>query len=235
MQGFAAAALCVLHPAYDLAMTPIAPQQLLDALSWRYATKSFDPARIIPGEVWDALERSLVLTPSSSGLQPWKFLVVTDRPLREKLRAASWNQAQITDASHLLVFLGRTEMRKEDVQRHVERTAAVRGVAVESLEKYRNSIIRDIVDGPRGKQVPEWAARQCYIALGQFMLACAQIGVDACPMEGLDPVKYDEILGLAGTGFGTVVACPAGYRSATDKYATIPKVRFPLEQIIERR
>ncbi|MBN8525781.1 MAG: NAD(P)H-dependent oxidoreductase [Planctomycetes bacterium] len=216
-------------------MTPIAPQQLDEALNWRYATKAFDPSRTIPADVWAALERSLVLTPSSFGLQPWKFLVITDKALREQLRPASWNQSQVTDCSHHVVFLGRTEMREADVQRLIDASAATRGIPAASLDGYKNMMLKDVVHGPRGKIAAEWSARQCYIALGQFMLACAQLGVDACPMEGFEPARYDEILGLAGTGYRSVVACPVGYRAAGDKYATLKKVRFPLAEVVERR
>lgn len=216
-------------------MTPIAPTQLLEALSWRYATKTFDATRKIPEDTWAALERSLVATPSSYGLQPWRFLVVTDPALRAQLMPASWNQRQVVDASHHVVFLGRTEMVEADVTRHVERTAAVRGIPAANLEKFKQVMVKDVVHGPRGKIAAEWAARQCYIALGQFMASCALLGIDACPMEGFEPEQYDRILGLAGTGWRSVVCCPAGYRSADDKYATTPKVRFPLDQVVERR
>lgn len=216
-------------------MNVLAPAQLDAALAWRYATKAFDPARTIPAETWDALERSLVLTPSSYGLQPWKFVVVRDRALRERLRAVSWNQAQVVDCSHHVVFCARAEMREADVQRLIDATAAARGVPPASLDGYKAMMLRDIVNGPRAVQAFEWAARQCYIALGQFMLAGATLGVDTCPMEGIDPVKYDELLGLAGSGYRTVVACAAGYRVAGDKYATLAKVRYPLAQVVQRR
>jgi nitroreductase len=218
-----------------MAMQPIAPAQLDAALAWRYATKVFDPARKIPADVWSALERSLVATPSSYGLQPWKFLVITDPALRAKLRPASWNQSQVTDCSHHVVFLGRTEMQERDVQRLIDATAAARGIPAAALDGYKGMMLKDVVHGPRGKVAAEWAARQCYIALGQFMLACAQVGVDACPMEGFDPAQYDQILGLAGTGYRAVVACPAGYRAAGDKYAALAKVRYPADQVIEHR
>lgn len=216
-------------------MQPIAPAQLDAALAWRYATKVFDPARKIPAEVWAALERSLVATPSSYGLQPWKFLVITDPALRAKLRPASWNQSQVTDCSHHVVFLGRTEMSERDVQRLIDATAAARGIPASALDGYKGMMLKDVVNGPRGKAAAEWATRQCYIALGQFMLACAQLGVDACPMEGFDQVQYDQILGLAGTGYRSVVACPAGYRAAGDKYAALAKVRYPSAEVIEHR
>jgi nitroreductase len=216
-------------------MSTIAPAQLLASLNWRYATKVFDPARTIPAATWTAIEQSLVLTPSSYGLQPWKFLVITERPLREKLRAVSWNQSQVVDASHHVVFLARTEMRVDDVQKLIDRTVAVRGVPATALDGYKGMMIKDVVDGPRGKLAREWATRQCYIALGQLMTTCAVLGIDACPMEGLDPVQYDAILGLTGSGYTTAVACPVGYRAAGDKYATLAKIRYPVDQVVERR
>jgi nitroreductase len=216
-------------------MTPISPTQLIDALQWRYATKVFDATRTIPAATWDALERSLVLTPSSYGLQPWKFIVITDKALREQLKPVSWNQAQVTDCSHHVVFCGRTEMQEQDIQRLIDAIAAQRGIPAAAIDGYKGMMLKDVVHGPRGKVAAEWAARQCYIALGQFMLACADLGVDACPMEGIDPAKYDQILGLAGTGYRTVVACPAGYRAAGDKYAQLAKVRFPVAEVVERR
>jgi len=216
-------------------MQPISPAQLDSALAWRYATKVFDPTRRLPAEVWAALERSLVATPSSYGLQPWKFLVVSDPALKAKLRAVSWNQSQVTDCSHHVIFLARTEMSERDVQRLIDSTVTARGLPVGSLDGYRGMMLNDVVHGPRSKVAHEWAARQCYIALGQFMLSCAQLGVDACPMEGFDPAKYDEILGLASTGYKAVVACPVGYRAAGDKYASLAKVRFLASEVIEHR
>ena len=216
-------------------MIPTTPANLISTLTWRYATKQFDLTKPIPHDVWQALLQSLVLTPSSYGLQPWKFLVIDDPALRTRLRAVSWNQSQVEDCAHHVVFLGRTSMTEADVDRLIDGTAAARGVAPDTLAGYRGMIIKDIVSGPRSQWVAEWAARQVYIALGQFMLACAELGVDACPMEGLDPAAYDRILGLDGTGYRTVVACPAGYRAATDKYASAAKVRFPLREVIEVR
>jgi nitroreductase len=216
-------------------MSPCAPDTLIQALNWRYATKVFDPARKISEADLRTLEESLVLTPSSFGLQPYRFLVVTDPALRAKLRDASWGQGQVADCSHLFVFLARKRLTEADVDHLIERTVQVRGVAAESLASYRAMMIGTLVTGPRAASVPEWAARQAYIALGQFMASAALLGLDTCPMEGLDPAKYDEILGLANTPFRTVVACPVGYRAPVDKYAALPKVRFPVEELVQLR
>lgn len=216
-------------------MHTIAPATLQDALAWRYATKVFDASRRIPDELWTALEQSLVLTPSSWGLQPWRFVVVTDVGLKQQLRPVSWNQPQITDCSHLVVFAARTEIREADLDRLIQAMATTRGVDPSTLAPYRQMMQADIVAGPRAAIAREWAIRQCYIALGQFMLSCALLGIDACPMEGIDPPAYDRILGLEGSGYGTAVACAAGYRAANDKYAQLPKVRYPLAEVVLRR
>ncbi len=212
----------------------LSAQELLTVQNRRYATKKFETTPI-PAETWAALEASLVLTPSSFGLQPWKFLVVSDPAVRAKLKEASWGQAQVEEASHLVVFLAKDTLSAEDVQHFIARIAEVRGVAPESLAGYRDMMVGTLVTGPRAAHIQEWATRQVYIALGNFMTSAALLGVDTCPMEGLDPARYDEILGLAGTGYHTVCACPAGYRSGDDKYAALAKVRFPVEEIVVHR
>lgn len=210
-------------------------EELLTVQKWRYATKKFDASKKIAPDVWDALEASLVLTPSSFGLQPWKFLVVTDPGTRAKLREVSWNQSQVEEASHLVVFLAKDGVEEADVDHFVKRIADVRGVPEASLEGYRGMMVASVVKGKGPAKVPEWAARQCYIALGNFMTSAALLGVDTCPMEGLDAAEYDRILGLAGTGYHTICVCPAGYRSSEDAYATLAKVRFPREEVIGRK
>jgi nitroreductase len=211
------------------------PQSLLTALGWRYAVKAFDPSARITEDVWDALERSLVLTPSSYGLQPWKFLVITDPELKARLEPHAWNQKQVTQCSHFVVFLVKRGVNETDVDRWIARMSEVQGVPVEKLKGYKDFMMSDFVNGPRKAVVDEWAARQVYIALGNFMTSAAVLGVDTCPMEGIVPPKFDEVLGLTGTGYATVVACAAGHRSAGDKYASSPKVRYPASAVIERR
>lgn len=199
---------------------------LIDALYWRYAVKIFDATKKIPDELWSDLETSLILTPSSYGLQPWKFLVVTSSDVKKQLTPHSWNQKQVESCSHYVVFLARNEMTEADVQKFMDQTAHVRGVESSTMDGYKKMIIGDVVKGARSTWVREWAARQLYIALGNFMTSAAILGVDTCPMEGIDPAKYDEVLGLTNSGYHTVVACAAGYRSPEDKYQHAKKVRF---------
>ena len=152
---------------------------------------------------------------------------------RAALLPQSWGQKQVVDCSHYVVFLARTEMKETDVDRFLARTAQVRGIPVESLASYRGMMLGDIVNGPRGKAAHEWAARQAYIALGNTMTAAAILGVDACPMEGIVPAEYDKILKLEGSDYKTVVALALGYRAATDKYATLAKVRYDAKELIQ--
>ncbi|MGO8839414.1 MAG: NAD(P)H-dependent oxidoreductase [Limisphaerales bacterium] len=207
-------------------------QQLLNALQWRYATKVFDATKKIPADVWQTLERALVLTPTSYGLQPYRFLVINDPAKRAGLLPHSWNQKQVVDASHFVVFAARTRMTEADVVKLIQRTSAIRKIPAESLNFYRDMMLGDIVNGPRGKAAHEWAARQAYIALGNLMTCAAVLGVDACPMEGLNPAEYDRVLGLQGGDYATVVACALGYRAANDKYASLAKVRYETADLV---
>ncbi len=217
-------------------MSSITPSTLTQQLQWRYATKQFDTSRQIPLDHWAALEQALVLTPSSYGMQPWKFIVLhKDAELRERLVPCSWGQRQVADCSHYVVFAVRTEINQSDVDRYLESIASTRQVAVTSLASLRKMIEGGIVQRLNAQQQQEWASRQAYIALGNFMTSAALLGIDACPMEGIDPSKYDDILGLRGSGWTTCVGCAAGYRAATDKYADLAKVRYPAHIVVEHR
>ena len=213
-------------------MTPVPPSTLLNQLHWRYATKRFDPNRKIPADLWKTLEEVLVLAPSSFGLQPWKFVVVTNPETKRALVLHSWTQSQPGDCSHHVVFAVRKGLGAHDVERYVQRIMAVRGATRESLAAYQNIMLGSLDHAAKAGHLDAWQTHQVYIALGQFMASAAMLGVDTCPMEGIDPARYDEVLGLTGSGYATVVACAAGYRAADDKYATVPKVRFPITETI---
>jgi nitroreductase len=208
------------------------PDDLLNSLRFRYATKAFDPTREIPDEIWNALLESLVLAPSSFGLQPWKFLVVESSHLRDELRQVSWNQGQITDAARLVVFTSRTDLTPEDTRRWLERLADVQDQDLNQLDGY-GKVIDGFAANMTVEQRHAWNTRQTYLALGQFMTSAAVMGVDTCPLEGLDPASYDRILGLEGSGYATCVACAVGYRLDSDPYASRPKARFDAVELIE--
>lgn len=213
-------------------MNPITTQQLVNALEWRYATKVFDPDKKIPADLWQTLEHALVLSPSSYGLQPYRFLVIRDAAKRAALLPHSWNQKQVVDCSHYIVFTARTKMTEADIDRFLALTSRVRNLPAEALSAYRGMMVGDLVTGPRGKIAHEWATRQAYIALGNLMTCAAVLGVDACPMEGFVPAEYDRVLGLENSGYASVVCCALGYRSANDKYAGLAKVRHEAADLV---
>ncbi|PTX91289.1 NAD(P)H-dependent oxidoreductase [Opitutus sp. ER46] len=212
----------------------LSPEALLEALHWRYATRKFDAARKIAAADWHALEQSLVLAPSSIGLQPWRFFVVTDAAVKERLMAAAWRQVQVVDCSHFVVFAVRRNLGADHVARHVARMAEVRGLPIESLAKFRDMAVGNLDQARAEGRLDKWQEHQLYIALGQFLASAAVLGIDTCPMEGFEPAKFDEILGLKGTEFASVVACAAGYRVPDERYALMKKVRFRTEDVIVR-
>jgi nitroreductase len=218
----------------NVAQHPIHINQLIAQLNWRYATKKFIPDRKIGSDDWAALEETLRLSPSSGGLQPWKFIVVTDPGIRATLLPASYNQSQITDASHVVVFAAKTGFNESDVEEHLKNVAHTQGTSIESLAPLRNMLVGGIIRSMDETKRNAWARNQAYIALGTFLTSAALIGIDACPMEGFDHSRYDEILGLKASGLESVVIAAAGYRSSTDRHARAPKVRFAREQVIAR-
>lgn len=204
----------------------ISPATLRQRLDWRYAVKQFDPERRIDGNTWNSLMEALRLSPSSGGLQPWKFVVVSDPAVRERLVPASFGQVQVREASHLVVFAAKKNFGETEVDAHIRKTAAVRGVTVEALDGLRGMLLAGIVTPKDTAAREAWAARQTYLALGVLVAAAAVMGVDAAPMEGFSPEQYDTILNLGEKGLTATVICAVGYRSPADKYAKSPKVRF---------
>jgi len=209
-------------------------ERIIEQLNWRYATKKFDPAKKLSAEDWAVLEQALVLAPSSYGLQPYKFIVVTDDDLKRKLLPAAFGQTQIVDSSHLVVFAARKEPGNELVEEYIERLQEVRGTPREPLEEYIGQMkgkLKSLSD--KGPAVT-WSQRQAYIALGFLLETAALLGIDACPMEGFRPEGFDEILGLED--YTSSALCALGYRAEDgDWLAPLEKVRFPKEKLIEMR
>lgn len=205
-------------------------EDVLHGLKWRYATKQFDASKKISESDWKVLEQSILLSPSSYGIQPWKAFVVTSDELKQKLPAAAWGQNQPRDCSHFVVFAARKHVDQAYVQKFVQRTADVRGIEVSSLNGLRDAILNKT---SHLQDHVAWTARQCYIGLGFLLETAALLQIDACPMEGILPDKVDEILGLSSSHYTTVVACALGYRQSTDKYATAEKVRFEPGDLIQ--
>lgn len=205
---------------------------LIDNLNWRYATKKFDSTKKITDEKLTILKEALRLSPSSYGLQPYKFLIIENKEIREKLKEKSWGQTQITDASHLLVLCSYIDINENHIDDHVSNTASARGMEVEALKGFgdfmKNTISKLDVEK---KQI--WNSKQAYIALGQLLSACAHLKIDATPMEGFDPAGYDEVLGLKAKNLHASLVCPIGYRSEEDANQHFAKVRKSTEALFE--
>jgi len=214
-------------------MATLSEKDLLEQLKWRYAVKEFDPSKRIPDETIETLEEALVLTPSSFGLQPWKFFLIEDASIKEQLPSISWNQSQPKDCSHMVVLAIKRDFAEADVLRFIECMAKARGVSVEELEGYSKFAGGFVAQGISEGWIEHWSTHQVYIALGQLMASAALLGIDACPMEGIQADAYDELLGL--DGYHTVLGCALGYRSESDKYASMPKARYARDEVIERR
>ncbi len=212
-------------------MSELSPQDLLQQLNWRYATKKFNASQTIPEDIWNTIASSLVLTPSSFGLQPWHFIVVRDPKIKEELLPHSWGQKQVSDCSHFVVLTAKTSMTEAEIDAFLARTVEIRGGEIDQLNPYREMMVGFTKNMDETAQI-QWAKLQTYIALGQLMSNAAVLGIDACPMEGIVPAEYDRILGLREKGLTTSVACALGYRCPDDKYATAPKVRFDESEVL---
>lgn len=215
-----------------MSYTFLDPEQALEQLHWRYATKKFDSSRKIPEATWKTLEQSLVLSPSSFGLQPWQFLVVRNPEIRQKLLEPAWGQKPVVDASHLVVLANKLEVNEADVERHVRRMAEVQQVSPEDLSGFANMVKGYLKEPPFPLDTNKWAAKQTYLALGFFLTSAAMMGIDTLPMEGFIPAKIDEILNLNSQGYTAVVLCAAGYRAVDDAHADKPKVRFTTDKVV---
>ncbi|MCB1024104.1 MAG: NAD(P)H-dependent oxidoreductase [Acidobacteria bacterium] len=213
----------------------ISNAELIEQLKWRYAVKVFDREKKISDEDWQALEDTLVLAPSSYGLQPWKYYVISDPETRQKLLPCSFHQKQTVDCSHLVVIAARKDTCPNDIEKYIERIIEVRGTPPEELEAMKNVMIGMRKAAADAGVINEWAARQCFISLGFLMTAAAIRGIDTCPMEGFVPEEYDRILNIAEDGYFSVVVCALGYRhEERDWLGKLPKVRFEKEDVIKQ-
>ncbi|MCB5199488.1 NAD(P)H-dependent oxidoreductase [Loktanella sp. TSTF-M6] len=198
---------------------------LNDLLNWRYATKKMDPTKTVPEEKVTAILDALRLAPTSSGTQPFEVMVVTNKDIRAKLSEAAFGQQQLVDGSHVLVFAAWDDYTDERIDMVRDETGNARGGVTDQVRDYYENL-KGMLVGRDADVNFQHAAKQAYIALGVAMLAAAEQEVDATPMEGFDPAKFDEILGLREKGLKTCVILPLGYRDAeNDWLVDAPKVR----------
>ncbi|MES2275739.1 MAG: NAD(P)H-dependent oxidoreductase [Bacteroidota bacterium] len=202
----------------------------LKNLQWRVAIKTFDSNKKLSTQQLNDLLAAIQLSPSSAGLQPYRVVVVEDADTRAKLREAGYGQAQITDASQLIVFAAETAVDEALVKNYIDLIAATRGVDREQLVGFEQMIVGSVNSKSQEERI-SWAQKQAYIALGVLLSAAATLQIDACPMEGFNPAAFDEILGLKEKGLTASVIAAVGFRSDEDVYSKLPKVRKPAGEL----
>ena len=209
---------------------------LIESLNWRYATTKFDSSKTISDVEVDKLKEITKLSPSSWGFQFYKVLVISDEKLKQQLLPTAYNQSQIVDCSHLFIFCSYKTVFESDIDQMIEEFHHTRAndenYSKESIDSYASGAKKSILNMNQDKQL-EWLKKQCYIALGQLMVGCADMRIDSCPMEGFKSDEADEILDLHSQNLTSVVLLPAGYRSSEDKYQHKTKVRKPNNLLFE--
>ena len=203
---------------------------IIEKLNWRYATKKFDPNQNLTNEDINKIKEIIRLSPASYGLQPYKVFVVVNQSTKAALRAVSWDQPQITDAPALLVFARNKNYTTTEVDNYIDNIVDTRGIPKEALGAYEG-MMKHAVNSLTEDQRAVWVEKQIYLALGNLLTSLAVEGIDACPMEGFDKEKYDEILGL--TDMTSVVICPVGVRDQSDETQNYKKVRKPIDDLFE--
>jgi nitroreductase len=209
-------------------------EPFLRNLHWRYATKKFDTTKKLSADQLELIAESLRLAPSSFGVQPWKFYLLEDPDLRRRVReGAAHGQPQVTDASHILVLASRLNLSASDIDTYIADISHTRGIPESDLAGRRESIL-NFINGRSSEALDAWCARQLYIALGFGLMAAAQNGIDACPMEGFDPEAVAKLIGADTDGYMPRAFLALGFRSETDDYATAEKVRFPQNIVMKK-
>ncbi len=203
----------------------------IEALSWRYATKKFDSSKLVENKKLEKIKNAFNLTPTSYGLQPIKLIIIQNQDLKNKLLPYSYNQNQIVDASHLLVFCIDNIIDKEFILKNFDLIKSVRNTPDEILNPYKDYLVNHF-NQLSSEEIIEWATNQAYLAMGNVLTVSALEKIDACPMEGFIPEKFTEILGLEQFDLTPVLVMPIGYRDKKDEFSSMKKVRKPLEEVI---
>jgi nitroreductase len=203
---------------------------ILEHRTWRYATKKFDTSKKISHQDLNSLLEATRLSASSYGLQPYHVFVISDPEVREKLKPVSWNQSQITDASHLIVFAHATDFGEELIDDFITNLSDTRNIPLDGLNGYAEMMKSNLVGLPTDVKA-SWAGKQVYIALGNALQAAAELKIDTCPMEGFQPEEYNKILGLTDKDLNAAVVLAVGYRSEEDQTQNLPKVRKSKEEL----
>ncbi|GFD83004.1 NAD(P)H-dependent oxidoreductase [Tenacibaculum sp. KUL118] len=203
---------------------------LIDNLEWRYATKKFDASKKVSAQHIELLKRAIQLAPSSYGLQLYTILIIEDSAIKEQLKAVSYGQSQITDASHLFVFCNYSKVTNDHIDAYFSLKSEIEQVDISNFKEYADFIKSDVTSRTLVEK-SRWTSNQVYIALGNLLNACSELKIDACPMEGFDAEAYNKILDLDKLGLNAAVVAPVGYRSDEDYSQNTYKVRKPIESL----
>jgi nitroreductase len=207
--------------------------QIIESLKWRYATKKFDANRFLDDTQIEVLKEAFNLTATSYGLQPIRLVIIHNKELQEQLVPHSWNQRQVADASHVLVLCVENTIDSTTVEAYFDRVKAIRNTPDDILAPFKDFMI-DTFSKKTTEELKTWASKQAYLAMGNLLTVCGAEKIDACPMEGFVPEKYDEVLGLEAHGLSSVLVLPVGYRAEDDMFSSMNKVRKSVaESVLE--
>ncbi|MET2984412.1 NAD(P)H-dependent oxidoreductase [Aureibaculum conchae] len=204
---------------------------IIKSLKWRYACKKFDDTKVISDDKIEVVSEAFNLTATSFGLQPIKMLIISDKKLQQQLMEHSFEQIQVSTASHVLVICIHDYFTLEDIDAYFDLEKEIRGTSEEILGKYRTQL-KNIFANKSTLEKQKSAINQAYIALGNLMTVCALEKIDSCPMEGFNAQKFDEILELKKQNLKSVLVLPVGYRADDDFMSTLKKVRKPIDETV---
>ena len=200
-------------------------------LKWRYAVKKFDNNKFLTPEQINTLKEAFNLTATSYGLQPIKLLVINNKEVQQNLVEHSWNQQQVAQASHVLVFCIDTRLNENDVESYFQRVQEIRNTPDKIINPFKD-YLKGVISSKSNEDLISWAKNQAYLAMGNLLTVCAQEKIDSCPMEGFIPEKYDEVLNLEEQNLTSVLVLPVGYRAEDDFMKDQKKVRKSLDEIV---
>ncbi|CAM3474785.1 NAD(P)H-dependent oxidoreductase [Aequorivita lipolytica] len=203
----------------------------IEKLQWRYATKTFDSSKILSEEKLNILKETFNLTATSYGLQPLKLVVISNSELKTKLMPLTYNQPQVRDASHVLILCVEKNINENFILEHFKRVEGQRNTPRKILEPFEKNLIASFTE-KNSEEIKDWMVNQLYLTLGALLTVCAVEEIDACPMEGFEPKKYDKLIGLDKRGLESVIALPVGYRDESDFFKDLKKVRRGVDELI---
>lgn len=205
---------------------------VIDNYNWRYATKKFDPSKKVSNSNIESIKESITLAPTSYGLQLFKVFVVENQEIKEKLRKASFNQSQISDASHTFIFCNYTKVLESDIDMYIKNKSIIQNKPLSEIKGYGDFLKKTLLK-KNDDEISIWATNQVYIALSHLMTYCCSIQVDSCPIEGFESSKYNQILKLKGSNLNSTVVAAVGYRSIEDLSQFEKKIRKSNDELFE--